>query len=165
LLEACRHLSAQGVPFEAHIVGKFASEALRVAATDFVERHGLRRHVRFPGVLVAGEKSQAYRSADIFCFPSFYASETFGVVLIEAMSHGLPIVATNWRGIPSVVEDGVCGVLVPPRDAAALAARLRQLIENPSQREAMGAQGRRIFLQKFTSERCYRRLGEALTSL
>jgi glycosyltransferase involved in cell wall biosynthesis len=52
----------------------------------------------------------------VFCFPSFFNSEAFPVVLLEALACGLPIVSTRWRGIPSIVDDGECGLLVEPRD-------------------------------------------------
>ncbi len=88
--------------------------------------------------MVTGDaKVELFRSVDIFCFPSHYASESFGVVLIEAMSFSLPIVATRWRGIPEVTgEEGT--FLVEVRDAAALAARLGELLHSPELRAEMG---------------------------
>lgn len=75
----------------------------------------------------------------IFTLPSHY--EGFGVVLVEAMRRGLPIVATSVGGIPEVVEDGVNAILVPPRDAASLARALARLLDDPALRSRLGSAG------------------------
>jgi glycosyltransferase involved in cell wall biosynthesis len=74
-------------------------------------------------------------------------------VLIEAMSFSLPIVATEWQGIPEVT--GTCGgsVLVPIKDPAALALALRELLLSPDRRRAMGKLNRERFLSRFTVAR------------
>ena len=86
----------------------------------------------------------------MFCLPTFYEAETFGIVLVEAMSLGLPVVATRWRGIPEIVDDGKTGYLVETHDAAAVAERLEQLQADPALREQLGAAGREKFLSDFT---------------
>jgi glycosyltransferase involved in cell wall biosynthesis len=76
----------------------------------------------------------------IFVLPSRY--EGFGVVLLEAMRLGLPVVATRTGGIPEVVRDGIEGLLVPPRDPSALADAIARMIENPALRGRFAAAGR-----------------------
>ena len=73
---------------------------------------------------------------DIFVFPSLY--EPYGVVVQEAMSFGLPIVASNVGGIPKQMNDGVEGYLVPLGDSKVLAEVLRKLIMDPGLRKQMG---------------------------
>src|SRR5207253_4308304 len=88
--------------------------------------------VSFVGAREHGEVIRYMRAADVFVLPSLI--ESFGIVLVEAMSCGLPIVASKVMGIPAVVEDGVNGVLVPPGDEAALAAGMIRLLTDPAAR-------------------------------
>lgn len=88
-------------------------------------------------VFLAGRVSFAalpiyYKACDVFCLPSIEKSEAFGVVLLEAMSHGRPIVATKifGSGVPWVNRDGVSGINVPVRDATALASALQKICED-----------------------------------
>ena len=79
---------------------------------------------------------------DIFVLPSL--NEGMGRVLVEAMAAGKPIVASNIGGIPDLVQDNMNGLLVPPGDAKALAAGIRQLIDNPEKAKMMGECGREL---------------------
>ncbi len=104
-------------------------------------RQKLSAGIEFYGYASPEELPAIYRSADIFCAPSV-GSESFGIVLLEAMASGLPVVASDIAGYRAVVSDGVDGVLVPPGQPDALAAALAGLIENPTRRRLMGRQGR-----------------------
>jgi len=88
---------------------------------------------------------------DVFVFPSH--QEALPLALLEAMAAGLPIVATTVGGIPEAIEDGVTGLLVPPRQSGALAEALRRLVENPALRRRLGEQARRTAAEKFSAER------------
>lgn len=79
-----------------------------------------------------------YRAADIFISPAT-GQESFGIVLVEAMAAGLPIVASDIAGYREVTRDGVEGLLVAPADPAALAAGVRTLLERPDLARALGA--------------------------
>lgn len=87
---------------------------------------------------------QAYAQAEIFCLPSLDRAEAFGMVLLEAMRAGLPCVASaiTGSGVGEVVAAGQSGLLVPPGDAAALAATLGTLGNDASLRERLGRAGR-----------------------
>jgi glycosyltransferase involved in cell wall biosynthesis len=77
---------------------------------------------------------------DVFVMPSL--EEGFPIAALDAMAAGLPVVATSVGGVPELIEHGITGWLVPPRDADALASRLRLLLTNPEARLSMGAAGR-----------------------
>jgi glycosyltransferase involved in cell wall biosynthesis len=77
-------------------------------------------------------------------------TEGLGVVLLEAMNHGTPVIASRVGGIPDIVEDGVSGLLVPPGDADALAAALRRLRDDPALARRLGEAGRRRLREQFS---------------
>lgn len=81
-----------------------------------------------------------YRAADVFCLPS--RQEGFGLVFLEAMASGLPVVAGRAGAVPEVVPDGVAGLLVPPLDGGALAGALGRLLTDGELRRRLGAEGR-----------------------
>jgi len=103
-----------------------------------------------PAPAYGEDKWKALAEADVFAFPSFYRSENFPLVLIEALACGLPVVATNWRGIPSIIEEGVNGYMVEPRDCAALAEKLVQLALDPDLRTRLAKQGRDTYERRLT---------------
>jgi glycosyltransferase involved in cell wall biosynthesis len=76
--------------------------------------------------------------------------------VIEAMSFGLPVVATRWRGLIEIIEDGVTGYLIPIKDEVSIAERLAHLIENPHHRWSMGEAGRARYLNRFSLEQFHR---------
>ena len=80
-------------------------------------------------------------------------TETTNLTVFEAMALGKPVVVTNVGGLPEVVEDGVTGLVVPPRDPEALADAVVVLLGDPELRARMGAAGRERFLERFTVER------------
>jgi glycosyltransferase involved in cell wall biosynthesis len=86
---------------------------------------------------------------DIFVLPSSIR-EGLGISIIEAMAAEKPVVATDIGGIPEVVKDGQTGLLVPPRNPAALARAIIELLNDPGKAKAMGKQGRARFEEKFT---------------
>ncbi len=90
---------------------------------------------------------ELYRQAHVFVMPTIF--EGFGWVFIEAMSAGLPVIATNINAIPEMVQEGETGFLIQPGDRAALSAKLRILQDNPSLCRQMGAKGREIVEQTF----------------
>jgi glycosyltransferase involved in cell wall biosynthesis len=88
---------------------------------------------------------------DVFCLSS--RMEGLGTSLLDAMCYGRAVVATAAGGIPEAVEDGVTGRIVPPGDPLGLAAGLVEVLRDAGRRAAMGAAGRRRFLERFTADR------------
>jgi glycosyltransferase involved in cell wall biosynthesis len=152
-IEACGQLAAGGVAFRLDVVGPFESDEFAERVHERVHALGITAHVHFRGVLVGEQKFACFRQADVFCFPTFFEFESFGIVLLEAMSCSLPVVSTYWSGVPSIVDDGETGFLVQPRDPHAVADRLARLAQDPQLRQQMGAAGRERFLKEFTLSR------------
>jgi phosphatidylinositol alpha-mannosyltransferase len=112
-------------------------------------RHKYERWVRaakledvvFKGHIPYADLPRYYRAADIFCMPAV-GQESFGLVLLEAMAAGKPIVASNIEGYASVVNNGTDGILVKPRDEKALATAIVSLANDENLRQRMSANGR-----------------------
>ena len=95
--------------------------------------------VHFLGRVADGDLPAYYHGADLFALPSTARTETFGVVQVEAMAAGLPVISTDLpTGVPWVNQDGVSGIVVPPGDANALAAALTRLTGDATLRAALG---------------------------
>lgn len=162
LLEAFDHVVREGADVRLELMGKWGDMVFKESMERFVAERGLTGRVEFLGVKKDLEKERHFATCDIFCFPSFFEAESFGLVLVEAMRYAKPVVTTVWRGIPSVAEDGVNGFTVPIKDPAAVADRLMRLVRDPALRERMGREGRRIFEERFTLERFHLNMERAL---
>jgi phosphatidylinositol alpha-mannosyltransferase len=137
LLKAYHRLRKRHVDARLLVVG--AGPKLR----EYRRYVGLRgiRDVEFLGRVTDEEKARYFASADVFCAPAT-GQESFGIVLLEAMAAGVPIVASDIHGYKQVVQRGVQGLLVEPRKPRALAAALYTLALDPELRDRMGEAGR-----------------------
>ena len=102
----------------------------------------LRPDVLFVGAVAEKEKPRYHASADVFVAPNTGA-ESFGIVLLEAMAAGLPIVASDIPGFRTVMKDGRQGLLVTPNDAFVLADGIGTVLANRKLAEAMAVEGTR----------------------
>lgn len=138
LMRAYAHLRDAGVHFQGWVVGegpcRKAWERLR-DALDLGDR------VTFLGTITRRDLVDRYRRAAIFCLPS--RQEGFGIVFLEAMACGKPVVAARAAAVPETVLDGATGLLVDPDDSEALAGALAGLLADPGRRRSMGEAGRR----------------------
>ena len=102
---------------------------------------GLRGRVEFLGHVAFDRLVREYGRADVFCLPS--RQEGFGIVFLEAMAAGLPIVAARAAAVPELVSDGESGILVAPDSPVDLAAALDRLLSDPGERLRLGEAGRK----------------------
>ncbi len=100
------------------------------------------RSVHFVGYISPEEMPRYYRTATVFCAPST-GFESFGIVLLEAMAAGVPIVASRIVGYSTVMEDGVQGRMVPPGDERAMADAIVEILRDPARRAQMSDAGKR----------------------
>jgi phosphatidylinositol alpha-mannosyltransferase len=104
------------------------------------DRHRSDQRIHWLGRLTEEDKLTRLRSATVFCAPSL-RGESFGVVLVEAMAAGTPVVASALDGYRNVATDGVDAVLVPPGDVAALGSALSSLLADPDRRRSLRSAG------------------------
>jgi glycosyltransferase involved in cell wall biosynthesis len=143
LLEACAELLRAGVSFECHLIGDGPDRAELEKLADGL---GLAGRVVLRGSLPRGEVAREIGRADVLVVPSIPTREGrregIPVVCMEGMAGGTPVVASGISGIPELVEDGVNGMLVPPRDPGALAEALLRLHADPALRRRLAHAGR-----------------------
>jgi glycosyltransferase involved in cell wall biosynthesis len=150
LVDAVGILKKNGVIIDLKVAGKFETEEYRNKFFEKVEKNGIAKNFEYLGVITGKKKTEAYMQADLFCFPSFFISESFGIVLIEAMSFHLPLIATKWRGIQSVVQVAENGYLVDIKNAEQIADKLLEFNNNPNLLEEYGSKSRELFEKKYT---------------
>jgi rhamnosyl/mannosyltransferase len=134
---------------EAHLIiagsGPLERE-LRIAASA----SGVADRVTFAGYLSRQQQRQTFGAADLFVLPSVSNAEAFGIVQLEAMCSGIPIINTDLpTGVPWVARDGLEGLTVPPRDEAALAAAMSRLLDDRDVAKRLGAAGKARALSLF----------------
>lgn len=113
------------------------------AQTDmrgFIDRHSLSELVKLDGWVEGASKDRLFSCADVLLLPSYV--EAMPVAILEAMSYGLPVIATPVGSIPTMVHDGENGILIPAADSKALADAIDRLLDNPSLRRQMGQRGK-----------------------
>ena len=115
---------------------------------------GIENRVRFVGSVADEELAALYRACDVFVLPSVTRQEAFGVVQLEAMAAGKPVVSTDLgTGVGWVNRHGETGFVVPPRDPVALREAIRTVIADPHLQKSMGDAAMRRVRSAFTVEK------------
>jgi D-inositol-3-phosphate glycosyltransferase len=142
LMGAMTHLRARGSEARLLVVGGDADEPLRGPDADLrrrLEALDLEATVRFVGPQPQHALRAYYVAADVTVMPSYY--ESFGMVALEAMACGSPVIASRVGGLATTVRDGATGFLVPDGDARALADRIAEVLGDPDLRWRLGREG------------------------
>nr|VFJ53173.1 MAG: Phosphatidylinositol alpha-mannosyltransferase [Candidatus Kentron sp. FW]VFJ55671.1 MAG: Phosphatidylinositol alpha-mannosyltransferase [Candidatus Kentron sp. FW] len=138
LIDAIGYLYHWGIPVRLQVAGdgtegpSLRKQALASPASQWIE---------FTGAFPEDEKTALLVQADMACFPALYG-ESFGIVLVEAMAAGYPVIAADNPGYRTVLGERAADCLCPPGDAVALAERIRYLTEHPLLRRELGIWGR-----------------------
>jgi len=150
-IRAAAELRRQGRSVRLTVIGDGPERTRLIALVDEL---GIRDAVDLTGALPHDAVAAHFRSATLLLMPAVTdwkgEQEGFGMVLVEAMASDLPIVATRSGGIPDVVTEGETGLLVPERDAAALAAAAARLLDAPVLAAGMAAAARADLDRRFT---------------
>ena len=143
------------------IAGDVLEPAYFAELQTLIQDLDLANHFHFDGGVT--NLRQHLAGADIFVLPS--RSEGFSNAIIEAMASSLPVVATDVGGNGEAVKDGITGFLVPSEDPDALSAAILRLLSDPFQAKAMGAAGRNLVAERFTTEAMMNQIAGAYRSL
>jgi glycosyltransferase involved in cell wall biosynthesis len=149
LLEAAENVCEQREGMEFYFYGPASIEETEAELRAIFSKTRRPDHIRYLGPIHGAEKFAMLAQAHLFCLPSF--TEAFPLVLLEAMSVGLPVVATQVGGIPDAL-DSRGGWLVPPNDPKALEAAILAARESGADLKLKGAHNRAEFLKRYTVE-------------
>ncbi len=159
MLRACRLLKQQGFRFRVTIGGGGDVEGYRRLAEEL----DVAAECRFEGWVSRERAHDCIRSHDVLLLPSTH--EGLPMVILEALSAGLPVVTTPVGSIPEVLTDGETARIIPVNDPAALAQAVTDLARHPALYARLSAEGRRLFLEKFVIEAYGRSLQELYAEL
>ena len=166
LLRAARILVDAGLDFHLTLAGAGA-KGLQLKYLH--KRLGLGDRVSFPGFITYDRVSDLFCTADVFVMPSVIHStgERDGIpnVLVEALLHRLPVVATDVAGLGEVVRNGETGYLIPQSDPAALAQAIIKMTSDRKSALEMAENGRKLILKEFDPERCHGELLQLFNKL
>jgi glycosyltransferase involved in cell wall biosynthesis len=154
LIEACRLLQERGVHFQCQFISGAGVREQEIQA--LIHNLDLDDTVQMQPAVTQETLRQIYQQATLFALPCQIAenNDRDGIpnVLVEAMAAGLSVVSTNISGIPELIEHGVSGLLVPQKDAPALAEAIAALLAAPELRQRLGQAARAKVCQEFDAE-------------
>ena len=149
LLEAASQLKASGIPFQLSLAGKAFSEDYSQALQHFCGQAGMQNQVHWLGFVDPDALSDFYQSLDVLVFPSLHP-ESFGMVVAEAMSHGVLPISSGVGGAFEVITHGVNGLLVEPGQSQDLAAKLIWCYQHRDECRQIKTRARRSAQLRFT---------------
>lgn len=162
LVEAMMVLKRQGINnYYLHIVGDTKKDQMYFSEIQkFIYENSLNDRIKFYGPMYENNLDRVWGKANIFILPSLW--ESYGLVIVEAMSRGIPVIATNVGAIPELVTDGISGLIVPPKDSYALAEAIQKLSLDISLQNNVIAGGHRIAENSLSweesCEECYQQI-------
>lgn len=153
LIQACAMLKSKGIRFECRIVG--GGDGYGERLREMIEDLGLEGIVSLSGAVTQEELREIYQQATVFALPCLVVEngDRDGIpnVLVEAMSMQIPVVSTDISGIPELIDDNLNGLLVPEKDAAAMAEAIEKLLGDPELRLRLSRAGREKVCRYFDS--------------
>lgn len=159
-LEAFSTALGQTGPAVLLIAGRGVLEPkLRETAT----RLGIDKHIVFLGKIPQSDLRCAYAMSDIFILPSMFEGRSRAIV--EALSYGLPVIASNITSTRETIEDGYNGLLVDPQDVSDIASAISHLAKSEDLRRQLGRHAEQRFNECYSAEECYERKADLISSL
>jgi glycosyltransferase involved in cell wall biosynthesis len=165
LLDSVGALHRRGLPVPVTFAGAFPSPDEEAAFRRRVSELGLDDHVTLPGLVTGEAKWSAFADAQVFCVPTTYRQESFGLAAVEAASCGLAIVTTDVPGVRDVFRHGHDALLADPDDPVSLVDLLATLCTDADRRRALGRAARLLFEERYTEDRFWAAMDAAFTDV
>jgi len=166
LLEAFAQLATTHPTIRLQVVG---AGPLQAALHHQAETLGISHRITFAGMVAQAQLPQYYQQATLFVAPFLIAAsgdqEGLGLVMVEALGCGCPVIASDLPAVRDVIRDGESGRLVPPGDVQALVAAIGDLLDDPQQRHTLAARGQQHCREHFDWARVAERYAALLTTL
>ncbi len=147
------------------IAGPWQGKNVKERILNYVKRNKLNVNVQFLGAVYGEKKEELFQKSDIFVFPSHYPFEAFGLVNLEAMQVGIPVITTNIGALPEMVLNGRTGYIIPPKKPNILAEKINLLVEDPDLRRKMGREGKKRFNEMYSFDAYTSNVKEILNDL
>ncbi len=147
------------------VAGPWQGKDVRQEVHAYVKEKKINRNVHFLGAVYGHQKDELFQRSDIFVFPSHYPLEAFGLVNLEAMQVGIPVITTNIGALPEMVLDGRTGYIIPPQKPHILAEKINLLVKDPYLRRKMGKEGQKRFKAMYSFDAYSSNVQEILIDL
>lgn len=152
VLEAFKVLAKKYKDINFEIAGDSFSEKMDDKIRDYIFKNKLTGRVNFIGGIYGEKKYQLYQKADVFAFPTFFEQECFPLVILEALSFGLPVITTSEGAIPEIIKNEKNGFLINPKNPLELIEKIELLYNNKQLLFQIGKNNRRVFEEKYSLE-------------
>ena len=149
-LDALAILKEKGFYFKGIIVG-MPGDLTENELLKLIKRKNLNDFVKYLGGKYGNEKLMILQKSNILIYPT--SNDAFPLVNIEALQHGIPIIATSEGAIPEIVDDGITGFVVEKKSPQQIAVKTELLINNPGLRKKMGEAGKKKYLEQYTLDK------------
>lgn len=146
-LNALEILKQEGYSFKANVVGA-ESDLTQEELIEIIRNKRLEENICYLGAKYGEEKEKIFSNSNVLVFPT--KNDVWGNVILEAMQHSIPVIATIEGAIPEIIDDGVTGYLVEKNCPHNITDKLIRLIKNPEHCKAMGREGRKKYKEKYT---------------
>ena len=150
LVDACGGLVSDGHSFEVHAMGEWGSEKFKHQTVERIHQRGLERHFILHGLTHGKKKAELYTKSSVLVLPSFIEGQP--LVILEALSFGVPVISTYVGGIPDTVENKKNGFLIDPGDHVELGEKIRFLMNNPGVNQQMSQDNLKLYQERFTED-------------
>lgn len=161
LLEAVHRLQQQGLTVEVALMGHIMDQAYFDNLQQKIKAWGLQEHFHYLGFI--DKPTYIFNCFDVIVLTTY--AETFGLVLIEGMKCGVPVIGSNAGGVPEIIEHGKTGLLYEPGDPVGLAACIEQLAANADLRINLARAGQQFADEVFSEQQHYKKLMQVFTDL